>query len=288
MKEIKIFILLAFITFSAHAQLTSLNEDFNGTFCPTQGQYYPNGWTEQNSIANTDSLAWHCTPTNGEFGTGGMFCTGYYVGLNHKDTAFFITPKLDIHNYVGNVYIQFDTKTDQNINSLSTLGFMPYDSVLNSAAPSDSANPPLALADVAGWVTHQVDVSSFKGSPFYFAFRYTSSNTIANTWYLDNVLLTGTPLDVTKVNREKTYLPLTVLGNSSPSSIILSYNAKENGLYDIAVYDMMGREVHKETIIAHAGPATYMINDLNLHNGMYLIRMGNAHFYGTAKTIVMQ
>lgn len=287
MKEIKIFILIAFTAFSAQAQIfTSLNQNFNSSFCPGEGKNnYPGSWQEQNFLPLADSLAWHCTPANGENGTGGMYCSGFYNSANHSDTAYLITPQLDIQSYSGNVYMQFDTKTD-NFNSGALLGFMPsHDSILNNADTMLPPSNPLSAADQAGWVTHQVDITYYKSfSTFYFAFRYTSTIPIESIWYLDNVLITGTPLDVSNVS--KGTIPITIIGWSTPDQIKISYKTSENGIYDLSIYDLLGREVYKQSLNVQSSNSNYTIAGLNLHNGMYILKISNGTTYGIAKTII--
>ncbi len=287
MKEIKILILLAFTAFSAHAQFTSLNENFNSSFCLGQGMNnYPGNWQEQNFLSLADSLAWHCTPTNGENGTGGMYCSDFYNSTVHPDTAYLITPPLDIQGYTGNVYMQFDTKTN-NFNSGALLGFMvSNDSVLNNADSTVPPSNPLSAADQVGWVTHQVDITYYKSfTTFYFAFRYsTSTMPLASIWYLDNVLITGTPLDVSNVS--KGMIPITVIGWSTPDQIKISYKTSENGIYDLTIYDLLGREVYKQSLNVQSNNSNYTITGLNLHSGMYILKIGNGTTYGVAKTII--
>jgi len=283
MKKIMILALSSLITIVGYSQppLTSLDQNFNST-CFTYGPSYPVMWyTEWNlSILG----GWNCSPTDGRNGTGGMECTGYYNSANHMDTAYLISPQLDISGYTGNVYIQYDTKTTDTTTSF--LAFMPFrDSTYN---PSDTsalpATPALGLPDVSGWVTHQTDITAFKGAPFYFAFRYTSNPFYAPIWYLDNVLLTGTPLSSSEINRS--VIPLTVVGNSGPDQIRISYSIVESGTYCLSVYDMMGRTVSYENIFANAGRSGYTISGLQLHSGMYFVKMSNGNVYGTAKTMI--
>jgi hypothetical protein len=87
-------------------------------------------------------------------------------------------------------------------------------------------------------------------------------------------------------NVAKKTLPLTIIGNSTSSQITFSYKTALQGTYNIAVYDMTGRKVYEEDINTLQGTTTYTISGLNLHSGMYLLKMGNGVVYGTTKTII--
>jgi len=289
MKKIILLPILIVSFLNVHAQfLSTLNENFNTT-CPN-GWHRPNDqlWYEISPMtpAPSSAIRWNCSSTDGRNGTGGIECTGYYNSVNNLDTDYLMTPSLDLHNYTGSIYIQFDTKTTI-FNSSGSIAI--YKATDSGAVNKTSVTPtPLFTnGDASDWVTHQVDLTPYKSQvPLYIAFRYTSTTAFSSIWYLDNVLLTTTPLNIPVISHDKTLMPLTVLGNSSSETIILSFNVKEEGPYKLAVYDMIGREVYKQTINTQNGPSTYAISGLNLHSGMYFIKMGNGNYYGTTKTVV--
>ena len=282
MKKITVLCLFCLISLSSFAQESSLNEDFNSSCASATG--FPYGWSVYSPVAGlSDSGYWHCAPAGGRYNTPGMECTGDFSGAYHTDTCLLLTPELDISDYTGSVFLQFDTKTTFVSGERLTV-LLTTDSLAPLSADSVfGINPVIGPGDSAGWVTHQIDLSAHRFYLFYAAFMYTSVNTFGTDWYIDNVLLTTWPLAVGDVASHK--IPLTVIGTATAQEIKLSYNVSP-GQYDIVVYDMMGSAAYKETFIAGQGQQRHIIADANLAPGMYCIKMSNASGYGVVKAMV--
>jgi len=284
MKKPSLLALLIITFFTSYAQL---NENFN-TDCASSSTGYPSGWSEYNSTTNT-ALDWNCTPTGGRDGTPGIQCTGVTGGKSYVDTSWLFTPLLDLSSScgAGPVYLRFDSKYEILFDhflivATDTIGYVDssaYTDLTDSTAPVFT-NP----LDSANWITYQLNLSAYKSYHLYIAFRYTSSDTLAGIWSLDNVLITCTGLGVTNISEQ--VLPLTIVGTPESSQISLSYSIQQPGLYDVSVYDMLGREVRKQSINAEIGKSTYTIDHLALHSGMYFIRMGNGSVYGATKVVI--
>lgn len=290
-KDIILVVLFLFVSIQTFAQVTSVNENFNTTCSAGHVFPSPTQWThELHNAAAGDSLGWQCT-VNGRGSTPGMSCSGFYANVNHVDTALLIVPPLNVSGYSGNVYLQFDTKTTNFYfgAKLQLLESQTDSTLTNGALYSNITSalmPAFSIADSTDWVTHQVDITAYKSFPVtYFAFRYVDSIiSVGSIWYLDNVTTTVFPLNVQKVN--KTVLPLAVIGNGTSDAIKLSCNTANGGNYELAVYDMLGREATRRTINITSGNSFFTVRDLNLQPGMYIIKMGNNDVYGYAKTIV--
>ena len=293
MKKITLLTIMTISFLSAGAQISSLNEDFD-VACATALFPSSDGWMVINPVPGTNPPgAWNCTSTNGRPNTlgsptPGVQCTGTYSSAYHLDTSFFVTPLLNVSSYTGHVYLRFDTKKD-NIVLGGKLSVMTHDSALSSPyydlGIGGLVTPPFGDADSLNWVTHQADITNYKDSgSFYLAFRYTSATTYGTAWYLDNIKLTTIPLSVGRISKD--ILPLTVTGNSTYSQITLSYTIGTAGKYHIAIYDMVGRRVYDEQVVANSGTASYVIKGLDLHPGMYCIKIGNENTYGTTKLMI--
>jgi len=290
----KIILSLSFIiyTLTANAQLTALVEDFNTSCASATG--FPLDWLNSNSVAGTNpNGAWHCAPGNGRWGTPGMQCSGVWGSPSqyYLDTAYLVSPSLNLTGYSGNIFLEFDTKTSR-IDLGARLFFMAGTvdtlfgiSSLDTFNLTRSLSPVFTSGDSSGWVTHEVDLTPYKNiAPLYVAFMYTSTTTTGGIWYLDNIHTTIYPVQVPHIIKDE--LPLTVVGISTSSQITLSYKAANTGVYHIAIYDILGHIAHEEDVNATQDNTTYIITGLNLHSGMYLIKMGNGLVYNTAKTIV--
>ncbi len=302
MKKIALLSLLSvFTSLGINAQpFTALHENFDvacvtsTTFPPTSASW---NWIHYNPVSGTDLEGlWHCTPTNGRKNnlgspTPGFTCSGVWASAYHLDTSYLISPQLSLHGYdPGHLYLHFDTKVD----SIVLGGKLAVLITTDTGSPSafvytdftTSVTPGFGVADSLGWVTHELDITSYVPTyyPIYIVFRYISPSTSGSAWYLDNVNTSTTRLSTPNIHKE--ILPITVLGSGSSSHISLSYGTQISGIYRLAIYDMMGRSVHQETINIMNGSSSLSIDELNLQPGMYFVKMGNGYSYGAVKVII--
>ena len=295
MKKIIFSCLTCFITTIVSGQaVTYLAENFD-VACAVATE--PGHWLEFNPLPGTAPMGeWVCTPTNGRPAstsaqTPGMMCTSVYGSpmAYNLDTSYLITPMLNISSYApGKIYLRFDSKVS-NINLGGRLSVIEsYDSSFHFISDTDITGASLPLigsGDSSAWVTHEIEITRFEVvGNFYIGFRYTGTTTTGSIWYLDNVNTSRYSLHTENV--QTSYLPLTVVGQSSPDQITIAYSTPHALYYQLGVYDMMGREVYKETLNAAGGFENYTISGLHLRPGMYCIKMGNDSNYGFAKTIV--
>ncbi len=297
MKKLILLSFFAVNILNAHAQVTGLDEKFNSN-CAVSGENYPNNWSEYD-IYSYPKIAWTCGPTEGR-GTlptttsPGIMCNNYDDVNFYVDTAWLFTPLLNLNWISGDIYLQFDSKFTNDAARLSLLvsnnyqvGWPP-DTVLNVHTWYDvtsATTPVLGNTGSSDWVTHVVDLTPYKASPMYVAFRYTSNATSSGTWIIDNVLTTQVPFTGVPVV-QKNALLLSVVGNSTPDHIKLSYNAPDVATYKLEMYDIMGRIIHQEAINAQLGASIYDINGLDLHQGMYLLKMDDGANYSIAKVMI--
>ena len=295
MKKIVLLFSITLSSLYAFAQIPvdTLHEAFTTTDCPA-GHHTLSGWIVHNPIGSTyPQGSWTCSGTDGRYGTPGMECTGYYGGVYNLDTSYLITPLLDLSTY-QRAFLHFDAKTDlwASGSRLTFLRVISDTTVLDttghlttSADLSGGLSPIIGVGDSSDWVTHEIDITSYKDThPLYFAFRYTSVSTYGSVWYIDNINITAFPMNVEE--HELQTLSMHIIGNSSPDDILLSLSARQKDEYQLAVYDMMGRQVHTETLNTEEGSSRYHIRNLHLAPGMYFIKAGNGQSFGTVKTII--
>lgn len=287
MKKICFFLYLALTAVSANAQVTSLNENFD-LKCASGN--FPVSWLHFNPIPSTDpDGAWHCDATAGRNGTPGMECSGFYSSTHHLDTAFFITPLLDIHAY-SKFYFRFDSKTTKITGGAELFVMVApyYDSTFTSAADSDvtaGMAPPIGNPDSSDWVTHEIDLSSFIGSaPIYIGFMYVSSTTTGSTWFLDNIRTASNAMYVSDV--PVTAGKLTVIGNATHNWVKFSYDFNGPLLSSISLYDMNGRKVYDEERNLRQGTGSCELDGLDLKSGIYLLKVANSAGVSTARVCV--
>lgn len=280
--------LTGFVSFGA----VHLSENFNST-CP-EGNSHPNsGWESMNTISTTVPQGmWTCGAAYGRYGTPGIKCTGYYSAAFHLDTSYLITAPMLLNDYPGNAYLNFDSKADEIHLGGRLEILVSADSVFTDSTTShpvynrtSSTTPVLGIPDSSGWVTHQVDITPFKSSTFYVAFRYTSTTTAAGAWYLDNVNSTPTPLEVQQaaMARNEVSLSASPLGNGD---IRVFYTVPQEGAYTATITDMTGREVSRTPLVLHSTSGNITIDNGDLKPGLYIIRFTGTNSAGSVKVAV--
>ena len=290
MKLLSPFLFLLFCAVTGKAQVTSLNENFDVS-CATTGTHYPSQWSEYNVIPPTTALAWTCEPLGGRFSTPGIVCNSYFLGIHYLDTAWLFTPVLNLGGNTDHIYLRYDSKyvfSASKLHILVSHNYIAYTSPDTAGVDwydiTSTIAPVISNSDSTDWVTHFIDLTPFKNSPMMVAFRYTSTTASGGTWALDNIMTTPWGLHVGNLDRE--LVPLTIIGNSTPANINISFTSTAAASYKLSIFDNLGREVHIENITAHSGTQNYSINELQLHAGIYCVKLSNGTTYGVAKTVV--
>jgi len=290
MKKTLLILLFGAMCLNGYSQaITSIHENFD-VKCVLAGNF-PSGWFHYNAMSFLDSGAWMCStnlgrPTTTGTPTPGMLCSGVFSGNYHLDTSMLVTPLLNFAGYPDKVYLQFDTKTTNiHLGSILSVLIVPDTAAYSPGTPSvnlDSAIAPIfSNGDSSAWITHEVDLTSYKYSPFYIVFRYTSKSTSGSAWFLDNVNSSTTRLHVVDpVNND---LPIAV--NASNGNLTLSCAGQTSGIYGLFITDVLGRVVFKDNINI-AGAGKFSLGDLHLTPGVYVLKMYNDHYSGTTKFVI--
>ena len=288
MKFISFWLISVVIVFHTGAQVTSLKENFDVS-CVT-GSGLPVGWVDFNPISGTDPLgAWHCTSANGRDGSPGMMCTGVYNSMYNLDTAYLRTPLLNLSGYTDSIFLRFDLKTSRVQLGGKLEVILNFDTTSISSSTDSNvtyrAKPALGINDSFTWVTHQIDLTPYKGfHNFFVGFRYTSGTTNGSVWYIDNINTTTVSLNVpTFIKGEN---PLTIVGNSTSDKIRYTFSTLINSNYYLSLYDMVGREVFHQNMNISAGTTTNSIEGLNLRPGIYYMKVGNGDLSSVARVSI--
>lgn len=128
-----------------------------------------------------------------------------------------------------------------------------------------------------------VDLTQYKGSTFYIAFKYTSDTSAADDWYLDDIEIIEGPNAVVNFSAEE--LAVKVLGGVSDILNIQSVSSKERKL-KFAVVDMAGRVITKGPLDIYKGRQQHGINVSKLSGGMYFLQLVGDRSVATVKFIV--
>ncbi len=218
----------------------------------------------------------------------------------NQDENWLITPKLDLSSYAGSIFLNFAASYYYPGDSLHIMvsnnyvaGYNPDSSIYSW---TELQHFGVMLYDTFYYVTgtydeFQSDLTPFKSSPVYVAFKYTSSTSAASVWDLDSVT-TGTtsfgpiPGEGTGFqNLTKQMLPVSVFGMSTSSEVKVAFDVPQ-GQYDLAIYDLPGRKVYNRSISSQGGNQTTLLTDANLTNGMYILKIGDGTAYGVTKFTV--
>ena len=269
-------------------QVTYLHENFD-VMCAQNGlvptpSSFPN-WLPINLKNPAANLGWRCSAQDGRNGTGCVECTNYYNSADNLDTAYLITPQIDISSIPGPVYFIFDAKTNiWNLGARLSLEFktdsptIHVDSSMLSYAAMPAPTPTFGPADSTDWVTHVVDISNLKTQPFFITFRFTGSTLMGSTWYIDNVNISDTPAAVRPISRGSLNFTVSQFGQGLGGS----FYSKTEGPYYIYLYDMSGKCIRKETIQAVSGINHFNWPQNEMPAGLYCIRLANGD---TAQTL---
>lgn len=268
-----------FSTISGVVTLDSLNENFN-TACASNA--LPAGWLKY-SVSGPGQV-WNCT-AYGYGGTEGMQMNGYASGANNVNEDWLITPQLFLNFYPGSVSLQFVAKKEFAGADLHVLASSNYTGAGDpNAATWTDLNVNFTPASVdTQFHNYTTSLTAFKSQHIFVGVKYTSTATDGARWTVDNMQTLATT-GVAAVSNEN--IQLAVLGVSTTNTINLIYTANEEGNNELIVYDITGRIVHSENIHVVAGTQRIAVTGLNLHSGMYMVKLCSNNSFGIAKTVV--
>ncbi|RPI18436.1 MAG: T9SS C-terminal target domain-containing protein [Ignavibacteriae bacterium] len=166
---------------------------------------------------------------------------------------------------------------------------------------SDNGNSWHTVASYTGslstWTQQTYNVSQYINAPYMVKvrFRFTSDdNTIADGWYVDNVVLStacvGTPVGLTPNNNN----PLTfALAQNFPNpfnpATSIKYQIPKAEFVTIKVFDIMGKEV--ATLVNEKKEAGYfdvVFDGTNVASGIYFYKIEAGSFVDTKKMILVK
>ena len=304
MKKLILLPLFAFMALVTKAQdSTSLYQMFYGcdSILDISGTYnhFPPGWSAYSVIGAQD---WRCEPDYGLENQPCFHINGYQAGASNQNENWLFTPQLNLSSYAGSIFFNFAATYYYAGDSLHIMVSKDY--VAGTNPDSLVGGSPLytwvelqhygvmlydTFYNVVGMYDEfQCDLTPYKTSPVYVAFKYTSNISNSSVWDLDSVT-TGTisfgpiPGGSTGItNTTKQQLPLQVIGISTPNQVKMSFDVPQ-GEYTLAIYDLLGRKLYNQNIQANGGNQVLTISDAYLANGMYLLKLSNENASGITK-----
>ncbi len=259
-----------------------LNETFTNCAAPDfMGQF--------RSYSVSGAQNWRCG-TQGHTDDFSVYMNGGFSGGANDNEDWLITSsKLDLST-VGNPVLDFWTKV--RFSGATTKEILISTDYTGTGSPASATWQTVKniTDDVSGtdWVPFSnIPLASYKATPFYLAFKYVSlsANNAAQEWSLDDIVIRHVfPENVSSYHGNG--VDMKVLGYATTSGITLSVTLPEAADMKTTVYDLAGRKVYEENSRLQAGQNIHMLNGLNLHPGMYLVRTGNGKYSGIVKALV--
>lgn len=251
------------------ASVTVLNEKFDNTCVP-------DGWQK---YSVTGVQEWYCVGTTNRY----MNINGYSGG-NNANEDYLISPKIQPATGTSSAILFFrvnSTFAGSNVKALFSTNYTGSGNP--TAATWTDLNIAFTSNDSAKWVTKTGNITASAATPFYVAFKYTSTTSDGKRIYIDSVMTQNV---MSVFGASNATLPLTVIGQATGSNIDIAFTAAHTGKMNLVVLDLAGRQVYAETINALSGNQRRSISGLSLNSGMYLIKLSDDQQFGIAKVIV--
>lgn len=145
------------------------------------------GWTNYSVTGNE---IWTYSATFGN--PGGMVkMSGFANSANHDNEDWLISPAQDLSGFVSGAKLSFDNAYKFTGNPIVALISNNYSGTGNpNTATWTPLTANLSLGNYVYVNSGNIDISSFTGAGnehVYIAFKYTSTNSAASTWEIDNV-----------------------------------------------------------------------------------------------------
>jgi hypothetical protein len=260
--------------------ITTLNETFADCNDPLMGAF--------RHISVTGTQTWRCG-NQGHTGNNSVYINGGFSGGANDNKDWLITKAKVNLATVTNPVLEFWIKT-------KFTGATTKD-VLVSTNYSGTGDPTgatwVSVKDVTAetatdWTLFSnISLAPYKTTPFYLAFKYESmaASGGAQEWSLDDIKIkagTGTGIE----SRKNNTMGLAVLGEANTGRIALGLTIKEASAISISVYDITGRKVYGASSNMQSGFNKYVIENISLNAGLYVIRVNDGKQYDVVKTMI--
>lgn len=162
---------------------------------------FDNGWGEWTTISMFGDQVWDY---NNTFGIGGTPCAKMsgYQGTTYANEDWLISPSMNFNLYSNELFSFYSAMGyPVSITNLTVKISVDYAGGDPGAATWENLSPVLASGNPFWtWTTSgDVDVSGYSGTSVHIAFVYVSDATSCETWEIDDILISGEPLQTANV-----------------------------------------------------------------------------------------
>jgi hypothetical protein len=253
--------------------VTSLNESFVGCNAPMLGSFM------DFSVSGTQT--WRCS-NFGRNDTDAVYMNGFAGGSTQDNEDWLISPPLDM-SAMTNPNLHFWSKIRFSGNNTKEVYVSSNFMGDPNTATWINLNPALGTLDTTWKFYNNLNLTSYKATPFNIGFKYVSVSTgTADEWSIDDVYITDGPVGVQTF--EQAGLKVIVLGNASDklNLQIVDQDAKN---YQLSIMDLNGRVLLRETIHTLTGKNNYTFTMPAIADGLYIINLKNEHVNGNLKFV---
>ncbi len=239
---------------------TSLNETFTGCLAPNLGSFV------QKSIIGNQT--WKCSKF-GHTDTNAVYMNGFGNGATNDNEDWLISPNLDMSG-MSNPFLHFWSKKRFNGNNTKEV-FISNDYAGDVATATwTNLNIDFSNLDSVYIAFNNIDINAYKATPFYIAFKYTSSAAgTADEWSIDDVMITNGPTNIKTFEEDGLFIQ--VLGQAN-EQLPLYIETNQTELFEISIIDLFGNTIYKTNYQAIQGKNQHSININYLSNGMYIVK----------------
>lgn len=259
--------------------LTGLDESFE--LCDNNGLM---GIFAQYSISG--NKRWKCSASGYNDSAAVYINGGITSGISEINTDFLVTSGPIDLSAMNNPELSFRQKRRFNGNVtrevLSSVNYTP------GSDPTTANWQPVYIfpdmPDTAWELVDGIDLSAYRNTPFYLAFTYATESDGAYELSYDDILVSESPAGMHSPFWDE--MTLRVLGEASSNHILLQVAIPKAAGALLTIYDMQGRSVYDDHRMLKAGNNTLLIDNSNLHAGMYVIRITSASAAAVVKAVV--
>ena len=256
-------------TANNQASLTALNETFDNSCVP-------DGWMKYSATGNQE---WYCVGTTNK----AMTINGFANSTNNVNEDWLISPAITFPTNTSTAQLIFRSKSDFIGDNYSVWVSNNYSNGNPSSATWTDLGIVHNTTDSGVYVTKLANLPSASiASAVRVAFKYSATASSGKRVALDSVVTnTTTNIQMLTSNTDD----LHVVGIAQQTQVQVLFNAPAENEYHVHIMDMMGRTVYNKETYCNQGANKFSIN-IDLNNGVYIIRVNNNNYQAHSKFII--
>lgn len=262
---------------AAPSPVNSLNETFTNCATPNLGVF--------SRYSVTGSKEWSCT-TFGHNDSAAVYMNGY-AGGSQDNEDWLISPPLSMSTIAKPTLHYWSKRRFSGNNTKEIFVSTNYSGV---GDPNVATWTNLNVASLGNLDTvwkqylNVADLTSYKGSNFFIAFKYVSSSTgTADEWDLDDIWITDGPLAVSNFDKERFSVSVY---NATNNHLNFISNSELNMNMDYKIVGMNGAMIQEGEFNINVGKQQNSMLLQNLSSGMYFLHLSNAQGFAVLKFVI--